>query len=82
MDTNFNDPATGELPTEQLKTNIKENQEKEKSIAALIIANKELAFQNEEKKKRATELIIANKELAFQNEEKGKRAAELIIANK
>ena len=82
MDTNFNDPATGELPTEQLKTNIKENQEKEKSIAALIIANKELAFQNEEKKKRATELIIANKELAFQNEEKEKRAAELIIAKK
>jgi hypothetical protein len=34
---------------------------------ALIIANKELAFQNEEKEKRAEELIIANKELAFQN---------------
>ncbi len=49
---------------------------------ALIIANKELAFQNEEKEKRAAELIIANKELAFQNEEKEKRAAELIIANK
>jgi signal transduction histidine kinase len=49
---------------------------------ALIIANKELAFQYQEKENRAAELIIANKELAFQNEEKENRAAELIIANK
>jgi len=52
-----------------------------KSEAALIHANKELAFQNAEKEKRAAELIIANKELAFQNKEKEKRASELIIAN-
>jgi PAS domain S-box-containing protein len=55
---------------------------RKKFEAALIEANKELAFQNEEKEKRATELIIANKELAFQNDEKEKRAAELNIANK
>jgi signal transduction histidine kinase len=54
--------------------------EKEKLVAELIIANKELLFQNEEKEKRAAELIIANKELLFQNEEKEKRAAELILA--
>ncbi len=49
---------------------------------ALVIANKELAFQNKEKGKRAEELVIANKELAFQTKEKGKRAEELVIANK
>ncbi len=49
---------------------------------ALLIANKELAFQNEEKEKRAAELVIANKELLFQNKEKEKHAAELVIANK
>ena len=44
-----------ELPTlEQLKMLLKENEEKEKLAAELIIANKELAFQNEEKEKRAT----------------------------
>lgn len=37
--------------------------EKEKSAAELIIANKELRFQNAEKEKHAAELIIANKEL-------------------
>ncbi len=58
------------------------NNEKEKIVAELLIANKKLIHQNEEKEKRAAELIIANKELAFQSEEKGKRAAELIIANK
>jgi two-component system CheB/CheR fusion protein len=52
--------------------------EKDKLVAELIIANKELAFQNEEKEKRAQELIIANKELAFQNEEKEKRAQEAL----
>ena len=49
---------------------------------ALIIANKELAFQNVEKGKRAKELIIANRELASQNSEKEKRADELIIVDK
>jgi signal transduction histidine kinase len=49
---------------------------------ALIIANKEIAFQLQEKEDRAAELIIANKELLYQNEEKEDRAAELIIANK
>ena len=53
----------------------------EKSETALIIANKELAFQNGEKGKRAQELIIANIELEYQTEEKEKRAQELIIAN-
>jgi diguanylate cyclase (GGDEF)-like protein/putative nucleotidyltransferase with HDIG domain len=73
----------------------KENEEKEKlaaelviankakaeRAAELVIANKELVFQNEEKEKRAVELVIANKELVFQNGEKEKRAAELVIAN-
>lgn len=60
----------------------KENEEKEKRAAELIIANKELVFQNDEKDKRAAELVIANKELIFQNKEKEKRASELIVANK
>ncbi|HEY5555821.1 diguanylate cyclase, partial [Acetobacterium sp.] len=38
----------------------KENEEKEKRAAELIIANKELAFQNEEKEKRVAELSKAN----------------------
>ena len=72
------------------------NEEKEKRVDELALANKELAFQNEEKdkradeltlankekEKRADELVLANKELAFQNEEKDKRADELILANK
>ena len=41
---------------------------------ALIIANKELAFQNAEKAKRVAELIVADAE-------KAKRAAELVIIN-
>jgi signal transduction histidine kinase len=53
-----------------------------KRAEALIIANKELAYQNKEKEKRASELVVANKELAYQNKEKGKRASELIVANK
>ncbi|MDI1254700.1 MAG: ATP-binding protein [Flavobacterium sp.] len=57
-----------------------QNEEKD-SHAALIIANRELAFQNQEKEKRAAELVIANNELAFQNQEKEQRAAELVIAN-
>jgi hypothetical protein len=48
---------------------------KRKIVAALIIANKELAYQNDEKENRAAELIIANKELAYQNDEKENRAA-------
>lgn len=59
-----------------------QNGEKEKRVAELIIANRELALQNEQKEKRASELIIANRELAFQNEEKDKRAEELLFANK
>ncbi|OYU82240.1 MAG: two-component sensor histidine kinase [Flavobacterium sp. BFFFF1] len=50
--------------------------------AALIIANRELAFQNEEKEKLTAELFAVNRELAFQIEEKGNRAAELAIANR
>jgi hypothetical protein len=53
-----------------------------KKTDALIIADKELAFQNSEKEKRAAELIVANKELVFQNREKEKRADELVLANK
>ena len=67
MDDNFHKQVIGKSPTEQLETRLKENEEKEKRAAELIIANKELAFQNEEKEKRAAELIIA-KELAVQNE--------------
>ena len=51
--------------------------EKEKRLAELVIANKELAFQNKEKQKRADELDIANKELALQNKEKENLEAEL-----
>lgn len=72
----------GRPTIKQLEMILKDNEDKEKLTAELIIANKELAFQNKEKDKRAAELIIANRELAFQNEEKEKRAAELIIANK
>jgi hypothetical protein len=57
-------------------------EEKEKRLAELVIANKELAIQNKDKQKRADELVIANKELALQNKEKQKRADELVIANK
>lgn len=60
----------------------KQNKEKDKLAAELIIADKELAFQTVEKSDRAAELIIANKELVFQNQEKEKRATELVIANK
>jgi hypothetical protein len=56
-------------------------EEKEKRLAELAIANKELAFENKEKQKRADELAIANEELTFQNKEKQKRADELVIAN-
>lgn len=52
-------------------------EEKEKRLAELVIANKELAFQNKEKQKRADELVIANKELALQNKEKENLKAEL-----
>lgn len=69
----------GRPTIKQLEMILKDNEDKEKLTAELIIANKELAFQNKEKDKRAAELIIANRELAFQNEEKEKRAAELII---
>jgi len=59
---------------------LRQNEEKEKQAAELVIANKELAFQNEEKEKRAAELVIANDELVFQNKEKERRALELIRA--
>lgn len=57
------------------------NKAKAERAAELVIANKELIFQNKEKEKRAAELVLANKELVFQNAEKEKRAAELVIAN-
>ncbi|MDB5276538.1 MAG: domain S-box-containing protein [Ferruginibacter sp.] len=50
--------------------------------SALVIANKELAFQNLQKEKRASELDVANQELTFQNQEKENRASELAFANK
>ena len=52
-------------------------EEKEKRLAELVIANKELDFQNKEKQKRADELVIANKELIIQNKEKENMKAEL-----
>jgi two-component system CheB/CheR fusion protein len=57
-------------------------EEKEKRLAELAIANKELTFQNKDKQKQAEELTIANKKLEFQNKEKQKLADELVIANK
>jgi two-component system CheB/CheR fusion protein len=71
----------GVVITFQDITEIKKLEGKDKLVAELLIANKELAFQNQEKEKRAAELLIANQELAFQNAEKEKRAAELVIAN-
>lgn len=41
-----------------------------KSIAELVLENKELIVLKKEMEKRIAELVIANKELAFQNEEK------------
>ena len=64
------------------KSNQNDFNEKEKLVAELVLANKELTYQNGEKEKRAAELVITNKELIYQNEEKGKRAAELVIACK
>lgn len=64
-----------------MKKQVLPNSEQPDNYAALVIANKTLAFQNLEKEKRAAELVIANTELAFQNAEKEKRAAELVIAN-
>ena len=52
-------------------------EEKEKQLADLAIANKELEFQNKEKQKRADELVLANKELIIQNKEKENLKAEL-----
>jgi hypothetical protein len=52
-------------------------EEKEKQLAELAIANKELEFQNKEKQKRADELAIANKGLIIQNKEKENLKAEL-----
>ncbi len=49
--------------------------------SALVIANKELAFQNQQKEKRASELTQANEALLFQNLEKEKLASELVTAN-
>jgi PAS domain S-box-containing protein len=60
---------------------LKQNDEKGKRAAELVIANAELSFQNDEKEKRADELVIANKELYYQNQEKEKRAVELAFAN-
>ena len=67
---------------EALKKLAIQNEEKEKRVDELGIANKELDFLNEEKEKKADELGIANKELDFLNQEKEKRADELGIANK
>ena len=62
------------LEAELVAANI---EEKEKRLAELVIANKELALQNKEKQKRADELVIANKELALQNKDKEHLKAEL-----
>jgi len=40
-----------------------QREEIEKQEVALIVANKELAFQNKEKAKRVAELVMANNEL-------------------
>jgi hypothetical protein len=55
--------------------------EKEKLIADLNDAHKNIAHKDEEKAERAAELMIANAELAYQTKEKGMRAAELVLAN-
>lgn len=48
------------IPMEKL---VYQNEENEKLVAELILANKELVFQNLEKDKLEAELIIANEEL-------------------
>ncbi|MDP3539472.1 MAG: response regulator [Azonexus sp.] len=54
----------------------------ESKLAALIVANKELAIQNEGIARQAAELVIANREFAIQNEQIARQAADLVIANK
>ena len=58
------------------------NEENEKRVAELGIANKELIIQHEEKDKCSLELLVANKKLISQNEEKDKCTEDLISANK
>ena len=75
---NYQDKSREELIEELERFRL----EKEKRIADLVIANKELVYQNREKENRAAELAIADKELVYQNQEKENRAAELAIADK
>ena len=75
---NYQDKSREELIEELERFRL----EKEKRIADLVIANKELVYQNREKENRAAELAIADKELVYQNREKENRAAELAIADK
>ena len=54
----------------------------ESKLAALIIANKELAIQNQEMAQKVAEHVTANKELAIQNQDMARQAADLVTANK
>ena len=54
----------------------------ESKLAALIIANKELAIQNQEMAQKLAEHVTENKELAIQNEDMARQAADLVTANK
>ena len=54
----------------------------ESKLAALIIANKELAIQNQEMAQKVAEHVTANKELAIQNQDMARQASDLVTANK
>ncbi|MER2538459.1 MAG: response regulator [Azonexus sp.] len=54
----------------------------ESKLAALIIANKELAIQNQDMAQKVAEHVTANKELAIQNQDMARQAADLVTANK
>ena len=54
----------------------------ESKLAALIVANKELAIQNQDMAQKVAEHVTANKELAVQNQDMARQAADLVTANK
>jgi transcriptional regulator with PAS, ATPase and Fis domain len=56
-----------------------QNEEKEKRIAELVLANKELQIQNEKKDKLAAELLIANKDLSYLMEKKDRKDEEFTL---
>ena len=52
----------------------------ESNLAALVLANKDLAIQNQDLAQKVAEYLTAYKELAVQNQDMTSRAADLVIA--